>query len=58
MAPMWKKKSIFWELPYWEVLDIRNAIDMMHVMKNLSINLIGFLECIGRQKIPKGPQDA
>ena len=19
-APMWKKKSIFWELPYWEVL--------------------------------------
>ena len=20
MAPMWKKKSIFWELPYWESL--------------------------------------
>ena len=26
MAPMWKKKSIFWELPYWEVLDVRHAI--------------------------------
>ena len=33
-APMWKKKSIFWELPYWEVFDVRNAIDVMHVMKN------------------------
>ncbi|XP_039845666.1 uncharacterized protein LOC120705427, partial [Panicum virgatum] len=25
MAPMWKKKSIFWELPYWEVLDRDNG---------------------------------
>ena len=22
-APMWKKKSIFWELPYWKVLLVR-----------------------------------
>ena len=29
MAPMWKKKSIFWELPYWEVLDVRHAIDVI-----------------------------
>jgi hypothetical protein len=43
MAPMWKKKSISWELPYWEVLDVRNAIDVTHVMKNLCLNLIGFL---------------
>ena len=35
LAPMWKKKSIFWELPYWEVLDVRHAIDMMHLTKNL-----------------------
>ena len=27
-APMWKKKSIFWELPYWEIIEVRNAIDM------------------------------
>ena len=26
MTSMWKKKSIFWELPYWEVLDVRHAI--------------------------------
>ena len=25
-APMWKKKSIFWELPYWQVLEIRNKV--------------------------------
>jgi hypothetical protein len=30
-APMWKKKSIFWELPYWEILEVRNAIDVMHL---------------------------
>jgi hypothetical protein len=50
IAPMWKKKSIFWELPYWEVLDVRNAIDMMHVMKNLCVNLIGFLGVYGKTK--------
>jgi hypothetical protein len=50
MAPMWKKKSIFWELPYWEVLDVRNSIDVMHVTKNLCINLIGFLGVYGKTK--------
>jgi len=30
-APMWKKKSIFWELPYWHVLEVRHAIDVMHL---------------------------
>jgi hypothetical protein len=50
MAPMWKKKSIFWELPYWEVSDVRNSIDMMHIMKNLYVNLIGFLGVYGKKK--------
>ena len=35
-AAMWKKKCIFWELPYWKVLLVRNAIDVMHVIKNRS----------------------
>ena len=35
LAPIWKKKSIFWELPYLEVLDVRHAIDVMHLTKNL-----------------------
>ena len=42
-APMWKKMSILWELPYWEVLEVCNAIDVMHLMKNLFVNLLGFL---------------
>src|SRR6185437_1984226 len=25
-APMWKKKSILWDLPYWDVLEVRNTI--------------------------------
>src|SRR3954468_235231 len=34
---MWKKKSIFWDLPYWKDLEVRSAIDMMHVTKNLCV---------------------
>ena len=40
---MWKKKSIFWDLPYWKDLEVRSAIDVMHVTKNLCVNLLGFL---------------
>nr|DAA02100.1 TPA_exp: transposase [Oryza sativa] len=43
-AAMWKKNSIFWELPYWEFLDVRHAIDVMHLTKNLCVNLLGFLD--------------
>ena len=46
-APMWKKKSILWELPYWEVLEVRNTIDVMHLIKNLCVNLLGFLGTYG-----------
>ena len=38
-APMWKKKSIFWELPYWQVLEVHNAIDVMHLTCITSIAL-------------------
>jgi len=49
-APMWKKKSIFWELPYWQVLEVRNAIDIMHLTKNLCVNLLGFMGVYGKSK--------
>ena len=49
-APMWKKKSILWELPYWEVLEVRNVIDVMHLTKNLCVNLLGFLGTYGQAK--------
>jgi hypothetical protein len=39
-----------WELSYWEVLEVSNAIDVMHLMKNLCVNLLGFLGTYGQAK--------
>jgi hypothetical protein len=50
-APMWKKKYIFWELEYWKHLEVRSSIDVMHVTKNVCMNLLGFLGVYGKQKI-------
>jgi hypothetical protein len=49
-ASMWKKKSILWELPYWEILEVCYAIDVMHLTKNLCTNLLGFLGMYGQAK--------
>ena len=46
-AAMWKKKSIFWELPYWKVLEVRSAIDVMHVMKNLCVGKVSGVATAG-----------
>ena len=48
--PCGRRKSIFWELPYWEVLDVRHAIDVMHLTKNHCVNLIGFLGVYRKNK--------
>ena len=57
-APMWKKKSIFWDLPYLKFLQVRSAIDVMHVTKNLCVNLLGFLGVYGKTKdTPEARQD-
>jgi hypothetical protein len=57
-VPIWKKCSIFWELPYWKLLQVRSAIDVMHVTKNLCVNLLGFLGVYGKTKdTPKARQD-
>jgi hypothetical protein len=40
---MWKKQSIFWELPYWKDLGVRHSIDVIHVEKNVSESLLGTL---------------
>jgi hypothetical protein len=47
---MWKNKSIFWEVPYWEILEVRNAIHVMHLTKNLCLNVLGFLGCYNNSK--------
>jgi hypothetical protein len=57
-APMWKKKSIFWELEYWKFLEVCSAIDVMHLTKNLCVNLLGFLGLYGKTKdTPKARED-
>ncbi|XP_075473902.1 uncharacterized protein LOC142504951 [Primulina tabacum] len=38
---MWKKKSIFFNLPYWRGLLLRHNLDVMHVEKNVCENIIG-----------------
>jgi hypothetical protein len=40
---IWKKQSIFCELPYWKDLDVHHLIDVMHVKKNMCENLLGAL---------------
>ncbi|KAL4573860.1 hypothetical protein LXL04_020680 [Taraxacum kok-saghyz] len=40
---IWKKKSIFWDLPYWKDLHVRHCIDVMHIEKNVCESLVGLL---------------
>ncbi|XP_074267043.1 uncharacterized protein LOC141590345 [Silene latifolia] len=39
----YKKKSIMWNLPYWQYISVRHCIDIMHVEKNVTESLIGIL---------------
>ncbi|CAE5979936.1 unnamed protein product [Arabidopsis arenosa] len=39
----WKKRSIFFELPYWKDLLVRHNIDVMHVEKNVSDAILSIL---------------
>lgn len=36
----WKKRSIFFELPYWEFNLLRHNLDVMHIEKNVCDNII------------------
>jgi Transposase family tnp2 len=40
---IWKKKSIFWDLPYWQHLEVRHYLDEMHIIKNIVESIIGLL---------------
>ncbi|XP_039119063.1 uncharacterized protein LOC120255272 [Dioscorea cayenensis subsp. rotundata] len=35
----WKKRSIFWDLPYWKTILIRYNLDVMHIEKNCFDNI-------------------
>jgi hypothetical protein len=48
---MFKKKSIFWDLPYWRLLDVCHALDGMHITKNVTESLLSTLmEAKGKGK--------
>ena len=40
---IWKKKSIFFKLPYWSKLGVRHCIDVINVKKNVCDSIIGTL---------------
>jgi len=40
---IWKKRSIFFDLPYWSNLHVHHCLDEMHVEKNVYDSLIGTL---------------
>ena len=43
---MWKKKSIFFTLPYWEVFVVLHNLNVMHVEKNVCESIINImLDC-------------
>ena len=40
---VWKRRSVFFDLPYWRTLDVRHCIDIMHVEKNVCDSIVGTL---------------
>ncbi|WMV51630.1 hypothetical protein MTR67_045015 [Solanum verrucosum] len=55
----WKKRSIFWDLPYWSSNMIRHNLDVMHIEKNVFDNVFStVLNVDGKTKNdPKARQD-
>nr|XP_016440128.1 PREDICTED: uncharacterized protein LOC107765940 isoform X1 [Nicotiana tabacum] len=47
----WKKRSIFFELPYWITNKLRHNLDSMHIKKNICDSILGtLLETDGKSK--------
>ena len=47
----WKKRSIFWDLPYWSSNLIRHNLDVMHIEKNVFDNVFNtIMEVEGKTK--------
>src|SRR5215216_4908241 len=43
MNQVFKRKSVFWKLLYWEILHVHHFIDVMHVEKNVCESILGTL---------------
>ncbi|KAK6773101.1 hypothetical protein RDI58_028339 [Solanum bulbocastanum] len=47
----WRKKSIFFQLPYWKSLRLRHNLDMMHIERNVSDNILStVMSIVGKTK--------
>ncbi|XP_024011315.1 uncharacterized protein LOC112086578 [Eutrema salsugineum] len=46
----WKKRSIFFKLPYWEDLPVRHNLDVMHVERNVAASIVSTLLHCGKSK--------
>ena len=52
---VFKKKSMFWKLPYQEILRVRHYIDVMHIEKNVCESILGtLLKIKGKRKDGEG----
>jgi len=40
---IWKKRSMFFDFPYWTNLHVQHCLDVMHVEKNVCDSLLGTL---------------
>jgi hypothetical protein len=40
---VWKRKSVFWDLPYWHILGTPRCLDVMHITKNICESLLATL---------------
>ncbi|XP_056848084.1 uncharacterized protein LOC108815770 isoform X2 [Raphanus sativus] len=46
----WKKRSIFFKLPYWAELPVRHNLDVMHVERNVAASIVSTLLHCGKSK--------
>ena len=42
----WKKRSMFWDSPYWKMYMIRHNVNVMHKEKNVFDNILNTLICV------------
>ena len=45
---VWKKKLVFWKLPYWPFLSVHHYLDPMHITKKVCANNLNTLMDTGR----------
>ncbi|KAL0553570.1 hypothetical protein IC582_007470 [Cucumis melo] len=47
----WNRLSSFFKLPYWKDLHVRHCLDVMHIEKNVCMNILGtLLDIPGKSK--------